>query len=363
MEFVDLKKQYQLYKQEIDSEINKVLKSAQFIKGPVITELEENLAEYVGVKHAIGCSSGTDALLIALMAKGVGPGDEIIVPDFTFIATAEVISLLGAVPVFIDVEAKSFNLDPNLLSGKITEKTKGIIGVSLFGQCADFDKINDVASQYGLWVIEDAAQSFGAAYKGRKSCNLTEIATTSFFPAKPLGCYGDGGAVFTSSDNLARRMRVILNHGQEERYRHSVIGINGRLDSIQAAVLKVKLKHFDEEVQERQEIAREYTKQLKDCVQVPEIIEGNNSVWAQYTVRHPQRDRIREVLKAEGIPTAVHYPVPLNRQEAFSNLKSRGGKFPVTETLCAEVLSIPMHPFLENDDIKRVTTAIRKAAK
>jgi UDP-2-acetamido-2-deoxy-ribo-hexuluronate aminotransferase len=373
MQFVDLKKQYQRYKDEIRAEMDRVLESAAFIRGPVVTELEEKLASYTGVEHAIGCASGTDALLIALMAKGVGPGDEVIVPDFTFIATAETVALLGAVPVFTDVDPVTCNIDPERIRENITQNTRGIIAVSLYGQCADLDTINSIAVDKGLWVIEDGAQSFGAEYKGKKSCSLTEIATTSFFPAKPLGCYGDGGAVFTDDDDLAEIMRMILNHGQEKRYRHAVVGINGRLDSLQAAVLLVKLRYFDEELKARQRAADRYTELLKDVIETPIVHEGRTSVWAQYTVRHSRRDEITAELKEREIPTAVHYPVPLHKQKAFADAENTprpsvgpgteaglDGSCPVTEKLCSEVFSLPMHPFLTEKEIGAVVGELRK---
>jgi UDP-2-acetamido-2-deoxy-ribo-hexuluronate aminotransferase len=361
MEFVDLKEQYRRYKNEIDAAIREVIESARFIGGPVIKAMEEELAAYVGVKHAVGCASGTDALLLGLLAKGVSAGDEVIVPDFTFIATAEVVSFLGAKPVFVDVEDDTLNIDPEKTASAVTEKTRGIIPVSLYGQCADFDRIETVAKKHGLWVMEDGAQSFGATFHGRKSCTVTELATTSFFPAKPLGCYGDGGAVFTNDDELAAKMRLILNHGQEKRYRHSIVGINARLDAIQAAVIRVKLRHLDDEIEARRRVAGSYTDRLKEFVRTPEIREYNETVWAQYTVRSAARDALVESLNAQGIPTAIHYPMPLHQQEAFSGLASTSGRYEVSDVACNEVFSLPMHPFLADKDIELICDVISAA--
>jgi len=361
MEFVDLKYQYQLYKDEIQREMEAVMESAAFIKGPALKKFEAEMSDYLGGDvESIGVSSGTDALLIALMALGVQPGDEVIIPDFTFIATGEVLAFLGAVPVFCDVDPVSYNLDPNEIAQHITEKTVGIVPVSLFGQPADFDIIKKVAETHGLWVMEDGAQSFGAEYKGRKSCTLTKVATTSFFPAKPLGCYGDGGAIFTSDSALAEKVRVILNHGQVKRYHHSTVGMNGRMDSLQAAILSVKLRHFDDELAGRRKAAVKYTELLHDSLETPKIAEHNSSTWAQYTVQHPEREKVREILKEQGIPTAVHYPIPLHKQEAFAYLQNGSPKnTPVTERISERVFSLPMHPFLRDEEIEKIASVIR----
>lgn len=357
MEFCDLKKQYNLYKEEIDKGIAEVINSAHFIKGPVLNRFEKNIADYTGVKHAIGCASGSDALILPLMAWGIGPGDEVIVPDFTFIATAEMVSFIGATPVFVDVDPVTYNMNSKSFENAITKKTKAVIPVSIFGQMADLDGIIEIAHKRGIKVIEDGAQSFGASNKERKSCSISDCSTTSFFPAKPLGCYGDGGAVFTNSDELAGKMRVILNHGQVKRYHHAVIGFNGRLDAIQAAVLDVKLKHFPAEIILRDNIAKEYTKRLNGIVQVPEVLEENSSVWAQYTIMVDDREALREVLSKKGIPTAVHYPIPLSKQEAFKDLKSPEN--PITRDISTRVLSLPMHPFLTTEDIDTVCDTIK----
>lgn len=359
MKFVDLKKQYLKYKDEIDFAIKNVIENTAFINGPDVKAFEKELCEFSGSKNAIGCSSGTDALVIPMMALNVKPGDEIIVPAFTFIATAETIAFLGAKPVFADIDPITFNIDPKSIEEKITAKTKGIISVSLYGQCADYDEINKIAKKHNLWVIEDGAQSFGAEYKNKKSGTLTDIGTTSFFPAKPLGCFGDGGAIFTNNFETAEKMRIILNHGQEKRYKHKYIGINGRLDTIQAAVLRVKLKYFKDEITLRNKAANIYTENLKGIVETPEVLKDNLSTFAQYTIRVEKRNELQEFLKSKDIPTAVHYPIPLYRQEAFEYLNENPKNFPVSEKLSREVMSLPMHPFLEEKDILFVCSSIK----
>ena len=360
MEFCDLHRQYLEYKQEMDAAIAGVIKNTAFINGPDIRELENELAEYSGAKHAIACSSGSDAISLALFALDIKPGDEVICPAFTFIATGTMIAVTGAKPVFVDVDPQTFNLDPEKLEEKISERTKGIIVVSLYGQCADFDRINKIAEEHGLWVIEDAAQSFGAEYKGKRSCALTQIATTSFFPAKPLGCYGDGGAIFTSDPVLAEKLMMIRNHGQEKRYHHKIIGFNGRMDTLQAAILRVKLKHFDKEIKERNRVAASYTEKLKVFADTPKVLADNLSVWAQYTIRVENRDGLREKLASYDIPTAVHYPMPLPKQEAFAYLK-QGTDFPVSNKLSETVVSLPMHPFLTEEEITLICEKIKEA--
>lgn len=363
MQFIDLNKQYNLYKEEIRQEMDAVLESSRFILGPSVSELENDLASCCGVKHAIGCSSGTDAILLALMALELNPGDEVIVPDFTFFATAEMVSFLGGIPVFVDIRPDTYNIDPQKVVKKIGNKTRGIIAVSLYGQCADFDKLAEIAARCNLFLVEDAAQSFGATYKGRKSCALTEIATTSFYPAKPLGAYGDGGAVFTNADELAQTMRFMLNHGQESGYQHRYIGINGRLDSLQAAVLKVKLRHFEEELQMRQQVACWYDEQLGDLVTRPQIQDHNRSSWAQYTVRHVEREKIIRHLKNNGIPTAIHYPKPIHQQKAYAELGIDDEEYPNSISASREVFSLPMHPFLTQAEIQSVAAMIREAVQ
>ena len=297
------------------------------------------------------------------MALDLKPGDEVVCPSFSFFATASMVSLLQGVPVFVDVDQDTFNIDPSKISKKINKNTKGIIAVSLYGQCADFDRINDIAEKNRLWVIEDAAQSFGALYNGKKSCNLTRVATTSFFPAKPLGCYGDGGAIFTNDSSLGERIRLIINHGQEKRYHHSCIGINGRMDTIQAAILLIKLKYFDEEIKKRQEIARIYSEALSAYVKTPVVLPGRTSTWAQYTVRHPKRDMIMDRLNEINIPTAIHYPMLLNKQKAFASINNIDDDYSVSQKLCKEVFSLPVHPFLSDNEIGSVCNELVKLSQ
>ena len=316
MEFIDLKTQYERIRPQVDERMRRVLEHGKYIMGPEVAELEERLAAYVGVKHCIGVASGTDALLIAMMALGVGPDDEIITTPFTFIATGEMIALIGAKPVFVDIDPRTYNLDPALIETAISPRTKAIMPVSLYGQCADLDAINSVAARHGLPVIEDAAQSFGATSKGRKSCALSTIGCTSFFPSKPLGCYGDGGACFTDDDALAKAMRQIRVHGQDRRYHHPVIGVNGRLDTLQAAVLLAKLEVLEEEVAARGRIGARYSELLREHVTTPYLAPQCTSVYAQYTVQVDRREEVQEKLKAAGIPTAVHYPIPLHRRQS-----------------------------------------------
>jgi UDP-2-acetamido-2-deoxy-ribo-hexuluronate aminotransferase len=361
MNFIDLKEQYRRYKEEIRAEIDNTLEATQFIGGPALAKLETELASFCGAKHAIGCSSGTDGLILALMALDIEPGDEIIVPDFTFFATAETVSFLGAKPVFVDIEEDTYNINPDLIEAVITERTKGIIAVSLYGQCADFERLASIARKHNLFLIEDAAQSFGAGYNSKKSGNLCEVAITSFYPAKPLGAYGDGGALFTSSDELAEKIRMLLNHGQNASYKHRYIGINGRLDALQAAVLRVKLKHFNEELENRQQVAGWYTEALTGMVVTPEIKNGNTCSWAQYTVRSDKREQIIDHLKKKGIPVAIHYPLPVHKQEAYSNQQLADKDFPVAVRMSREVFSLPMHPFLTREESQQVASAIEEA--
>ncbi|MFN9728442.1 DegT/DnrJ/EryC1/StrS family aminotransferase [Acidovorax sp.] len=360
MEFTDLRAQYLQLKTDIDARIQKVLNHGQYILGPEVHELEERLASYTGAKYCITVANGTDALQIAQMALGIGPGDEVITPGFTYIATAETVALLGAKPVYVDVSPHTYNLDPSLLEAAITPRTKAIIPVSLYGQCADFDVINEIAAKYRIPVIEDAAQSFGATYKGRKSCNLTTLACASFFPSKPLGCYGDGGAIFTNDDELAREMRQIARHGQDRRYHHIRVGVNSRLDTLQAAVLLAKLSSFDDEIKLRQQVAARYNQLLESAgiSTIPRIAANQHSVWAQYTIRAQGRDRVQAVLSEAGVPTAIHYPLPLNQQPAVADPDVR---LPVGDRLAQEVLSLPMGPFLTFSDQDRVVSALTKA--
>jgi len=361
MEFIDLKSQYLRLKAQIDAGIQRVLDHGQYILGPEVDELEERLAAYTGSKYCISVANGTDALQIAQMALGIGPGDEVITPGFTYIATAETVALLGATPVYVDIDPKIYNLDPALLEAAITPRTKAIVPVSLFGQCADMDAINAIAAKHGIPVIEDAAQSFGATYKGRKSCNLSTIATASFFPSKPLGCYGDGGALFTNDEALAKVMRQIARHGQDRRYHHVRVGVNSRLDTIQAAVLLPKLAVLDEELAQRQQVAQNYAALLGQAgIQfVPYVESFNSSVWAQYTIRVGRRDHVQEQLQRLGIPTAVHYPIPINKQPAVANAEA---SLPVGDVVATEVLSLPMSPTLSLQDQQSVVKALAECA-
>ena len=364
IQFIDLKRQYQAYKKEIDTQINEVLTSSAFIMGSKVTELEQRLCEFVGTKYAIGCSSGTDALLLALMAYDIQPGDEIITTPFSFIATSEVIALLKAKPVFVDINEQTFNIDPAKIPQAITGKTRGIIAVDIFGQCADYDQINKIAKANNLFVIEDAAQSFGARYKERQACSLTDIGCTSFFPAKPLGCYGDGGAVFTNDANIDDVMRSMRIHGQgENKYDNIRIGINARIDTIQAAVLLVKLAHYEDEIKKRNTVAAYYNHHLDQCVKVPLITPDNVSVFAQYSILCQDRDELQQHLKEKDVPTAIHYLKPLHLQPAFSDLGYKKGDFPVSEKTCQNVLALPMHPFMLEEDQNFIVESIKSFYK
>lgn len=357
MEFIDLKSQYQRLKSDIDAGIQRVLDHGQYILGPEVGELEDKLCAYTGAKHCITVANGTDALQIAQMALGIGPGDEVITPGFTYIATAETVALLRAKPVYVDINPRTYNLDPALLEAAITPRTKAIIPVSLYGQCADFDAINAIAAKHGIPVIEDAAQSFGATYKDRKSCNLTTIACTSFFPSKPLGCYGDGGAIFTNDDELAKVMRQIARHGQDRRYHHIRVGVNSRLDTLQAAILLPKLAVLDQEVELRNQVAERYTQLLTQAGinTTPHIEVHNTSAWAQYTVRVENREQLQKSLTEAGIPTAVHYPIPLNQQPAVADASVQ---LLVGDAVAQQVMSLPMHPDMRKNTQVKVVSAL-----
>lgn len=357
MQFIDLAAQQARIKDKIDANIQNVLAHGKYILGPEVGELEEKLAEYTGAKYCITCGNGTDALQIAQMALGVGPEDEVIVPGFSYIATAETPAVLGAKPVYIDIDSKTYNLNPDLLEAAITPRTKAIIPVSLYGQCADFDAINAIAQQYKIPVIEDGAQSFGASYKGRKSCNLTTIGCTSFFPSKPLGGYGDGGAIFTNDDTLATIMRQIASHGQDRRYHHLRVGINSRLDTLQAAILLPKLELLAEEMNLRNKAAKTYTRLLSEAgvITTPTIEEYNTSAWAQYTIQVDNRDAMQAKLKKAGIPTAVHYPIPLNKQPA---VKDDLANLPVGDQVATRVMSLPMHPYIAEQEQSHVVEVL-----
>ncbi len=358
MEFIDLKQQYRRYKAEIGERMQRVLDHGQFIMGPEITELEQLLSNYVGVKHCITVASGTDSLEIALRALGIGPGDEVITVPFTWISTAEAIGLVGAKPVFVDIEPATFNIDADLIEPAISPRTKALLPVSLFGQMPDYDRINAIAARHGLAVIEDAAQSFGARQRGRRSCGVTTAGSTSFFPAKPFGCYGDGGALFSDDDALAERMRAIRSHGGQKRHQYPYLGMNGRFDTLQAAVLLAKFPRFDWELEARTRIGERYSAALRGRYAVPEVAAGNTHVYAQYTIRAPDRDRLAGQLKLEGIPTAVYYPKCLHEQPVFAHLGYRFGDFPESERASREVISLPMHPFLSEAEQERVISAL-----
>jgi UDP-2-acetamido-2-deoxy-ribo-hexuluronate aminotransferase len=360
MQFIDLKRQYELVKSDVLKEMHEVLESGQYIMGNKVKQLETQLAQFVNVKHCIGVADGTKALLIALMALGVGRDDEVIVPAFTFIATASMVALLGAKPVFIDIDPQTYNLDPKLIELAITTKTKAIIPVSLYGQCADIDAINAIAVKYNLAVIEDAAQSLGASYKGRRSGGLTTIACTSFFPSKPLGCYGDGGACFTNDDELAEKMRYIRIHGQDNRYHHALLGVNGRLDTIQAAVLLAKLRIFEDEIKLREQIGARYSSLLAEanCI-TPQVAEGNLHIYAQYTLLIKDRDNLIDKLTAAGIPTAVHYPIPLHKQPALSHYYN-GQNLSHSEQVASQVVSLPMHPYLDEKTQEQIVATVKQ---
>ncbi len=364
MEFIDLKSQYQASRELINGRIQAVLDHGQYIMGPEVGELEERLAEYTDARHCITVASGTEALLIALMALGVGRGDEVITTPFTFIATAEAIVLLGATPVFVDIDPYTCNIDPALVLEKITPRTRAIIPVSLYGQPADMDELNAVAERHGIAVIEDAAQSFGASYRGRQSCNLSVIGCTSFFPSKPLGCYGDGGALFTSDDELAKAMREIRVHGQSKRYVHTRVGVGGRMDTLQCAIVLAKLEGFDWELQQRQRAAATYDALLAGNAAGVRPVgrrEDRTSVYAQYTVVLEGRAELQAVLQAHGIPTAVHYPVPIHKQPAYAQLAPEA-RCPVSDALAGKVMSLPMGPYLSDREIRTVCATLLQAA-
>jgi len=363
MEFIDLKTRLATMRGALDERVAAVFEHGRYILGPEVVELEEALAQYVGVKHCVGVASGTDSLLIALMALKVGPGDEVITVPYTWISSAEVIALAGATPVFVDIEKTTWNMDPTLLEAAITERTKAIMPVGIYGQTADMNPINEIAARHNLPVIEDAAQSFGATYRGKKSCALSRIGSTSFFPSKPLGGFGDGGALFTDDDTLAEGFRQIRVHGQAGKHHHPVVGLNGRLDTLQAAMLLAALDHFPFEVQQRQRIGNRYSELLADSgiagLELPKILEGRTSVYAQYTILFDGRAALQEKLKQAGIPAVAYYAKPLHLQPVFENLGYRRGDFPVTESVAERCLSLPMSAYMSADDQQAVVTAIR----
>lgn len=361
IDFANLQYQHSLYKKEIEQAVLNVMNNCNFIMGEEITQLEQSLEDFTGAKHVITCSSGTDALLLAMMALDIKPGDEIITTPFTFIATAETIAFLGAIPVFVDIHDISYNIDPSKIEASITDKTKAIIPVSLYGQPADMDSIQAIADKHNLNVIIDGAQSFGSTYKGKTDSNLGDISCTSFFPAKPLGCYGDGGAVFTNDDILAEKMKSLRLHGQTKRYHHKYIGMGGRLDTIQAAVLNVKLNHYKKDLALRQTVASKYTEALsaKPFITIPTVYDDCTSAWAQYSIRIKNRDALQEKLKLAGIPTAIHYPLPLHLQEAFEYLGYKIGDFPTSEAVANEIMSLPMNPYLSDEEIQYICSNIQ----
>ena len=371
MQFRDLAKQYQVLKEDIDNAMLSVASGAHYIMGPQVKELEQELATYTGVKHCLTCANGTDALTLALKAWGIGPGDAVFVPDFTFFASAEVVALEGATPIFVDVDATTFNIDAEslekaitqtLADGKLTPKV--IVAVDLFGLPANYPKVKAVAQKYNLLILEDGAQGFGGSINGQKACSFGDIATTSFFPAKPLGCYGDGGAVFTNNDEWAQLMNSYRVHGKgTDKYDNVRIGMNSRLDTMQAAILQVKLRAFDKEVESVNEVARHYTELLKDKVKTPVVPEGFGSSWAQYTIQLPteeKRNALQAALKEAGIPSMVYYPKPMHLQTAFANSQCSmfNGQCPAAERLCGTVLSLPMHPYIESSDIENICSIL-----
>lgn len=369
MQFIDLQKQYQHLKSRIDRRIQTVLDHGKYILGPEVKELEEKLSEYVGVKHAIGVANGTDALQLSLMALDVGPGDAVFTTTFTFFATAEVISLVGAHPVFVDIEEQTYNIDPKKLEQAIEKVVKegkyvpkAIISVDLFGLPADYSSISAISEKYGLKIIEDAAQGFGGSINGKMAGSFGDIATTSFFPAKPLGCYGDGGAVFTNDDELAEKVISLRVHGKgKDKYDNVRIGLNSRLDTLQAAILLEKLAEFPQELILRQAVADRYRAALHNQFHVPHVPEGYASSWAQYTIRPTEgtREDYMSALKVSGIPTAIYYGKNMHEQTAFSDIgHNKQGDFPVAEAMSASVFSLPMHPYLESDELEKILTAI-----
>ena len=367
--FVDLAAQQHRIRDDLDQRFAIVLEHGRYILGPEVEELEGELAKIAGCRHAMGVSSGTDALLAILMAKGIGPGDAVFLPAFTFTATAEVVLQCGATPVFVDVDDDTFNIDPEALRAAIGRTAETglarpavIIAVDLFGQPAAYQSVNAIAIEHGLFVLDDAAQSFGGSYNNRSVGCLADATATSFFPAKPLGCYGDGGAIFTDDDDLAAVCISLRAHGKgEDRYDIVRLGLNARLDTLQAAVLLSKLTIFEDEVRRRREIAARYTELLQDVVQTPVQMAGTASVWAQYTIKLPRRDAVAEALRQQGIPTQIYYPLPMHLQPAYAPYGDGPGSLPVSERLCHEVLSLPMHPYLDDTTIDRICDAVRSA--
>lgn len=360
IDFANLQLQYQTYKDKIDSNIQSVLNKSNYILGEEVQMLEKELQKFTGAKYAITCSSGTDALLLALMAINIQPGDEVITTPFTWVSTGEMIALLKAKPVFVDIEPDTFNIDANLIEKAITKKTKAIMPVSLYGQPADIDVIQAIADKYNLKVIIDGAQSFGSTYKSKSDSNLGDLSITSFFPSKPLGCYGDGGAVFTNNQEYAEKVKKLRIHGQTKRNHHEYIGIGGRLDTIQAAILLAKLPYFEEELNGRQKVADQYTKELSKICSTPIIKSNRSSSWAQYTLKVKKRNELKLKLNEQGIPSSIFYPFPLHLQECFKKLNYKIGDFNISERLSKEVLSIPMNSFLNRTQVDFIIDKIIK---
>lgn len=360
IDFANLNHQYRLYQSEIDNRISSVLEKSNYIMGEEIVELEQSLSDFTSTKYCVSCSNGTDALILALLACDIRPGDEVITTPFTYISTAETIAFLGAVPVFVDVFEDTFNIDTSKIEKKINKKTKAIMPVSLFGQPPDLTTITQIAKSYDLKVIIDGAQSFGSKYEENFDSSLGDISTTSFFPAKPFGCYGDGGAAFTNNEEIAEKMKMLRIHGQEKKYVHKYIGIAGRLDTLQAAVLLAKLPHYKEEIVKRNIVAESYTNYFRDENKIicPKILEQCSSVWAQYTIRVQDRDLVQEQLSKNKIPTAIYYPIPLHLQECFDYMNHKKGDFISSEKLSNECLSLPMNPYLKDDQIEFIVSSV-----
>lgn len=359
IQMVDTKNQYLKIKKEVDSAIAAVIDSAQFIQGPAVIEFERNIENYLGCKYAIGCASGTDALQIAMMALGILPGDEIITTPFTFVATTETIALLGAKPVYVDIDEKTYNIDVNKIEEKITPKTKAIMPVHLYGQSAEMDRIMEIARKNRLFVIEDAAQALGAEYKGRKICTIGDIGCISFYPSKNLGAFGDGGMVVTDNKELAEKMRMIVSHGSRKKYYHEVLGVNSRLDSVQAAILNVKLKYLDEYCEARQQAAEKYDKRFSGKIEVPFVCRGVKHIYHQYSIRVKRRNEMQLFLKDNGIPSMIYYPVPLHLQEAY-RYDYKKGDYPVSERVAEDIISLPMHTELDDEQINFICEKVLK---
>ncbi len=360
MNFIDLKSQYQKIETPINEAIKRVLEHGRYINGPEVQEAEEKLAEYAGVKHCVLLGNGTDALLVSLLAVGMKPGDEIIVPAFSFFGTAGAVSLLNGTPIFVDIDADTYNIDASKIEAAITDKTKAIMPVSLYGQCADMDVINSIAAKHNLPVIEDGAQSYGATYKNKFSCNLSTMATTSFYPAKPLGAYGDAGAFFSNDDEIAQIARELKEHGGPRAYHHIRIGMNGRCDSIQAAIILEKLKIYKQEVELRQAAAAYYSENLSSLVKTPKILDGNTSSYAQYTIELDDRDKFREFAQEKGVPTAVHYPMSMNKQPVYMEMGYGAKDYLTSDTAASRVVSLPMHPYLAKEEQDKVISTVKE---